>query len=245
MTLVYIIFFSLIAGIGSVTFASILLLIPGKWREHVMPCMLSYAIGTLLGAAFLGLFRQSSSQIGFEKAAYALLGGIVIFFMLEKLLLWRHCHEERCESHAATGPLILVGDALHNFIDGVVIASAFAVSVPLGFATAIAIVGHEIPQELGDFAVLLESGYSKGQAYFYNVLSSSTTLVAGIGSYFFMNYISGAIPYVMSIAAASFVYIAVADLVPMLHRRVGFRSLVLQTILILAGIGTIVVVSHH
>lgn len=210
-----------------------------------MPCMLSYAIGTLLGAAFLGLLNQSTALIGFENTSYSFLAGIVIFFMLEKLLLWRHCHEEHCESHATTGPLILVGDALHNFIDGVVIASAFAVSVPLGFATAIAIIGHEIPQELGDFAVLLESGYSKGQAYFYNVLSSSTTLVAGIGSYYFLSHVTSLVPYVMSLAAASFVYIAVADLVPMLHRRVGFRSLVLQTILILAGIVTIVVVSHH
>ncbi len=243
--LAHIIGFSLIAGVGSVTIASVVLMIPQKWRERISPCLLSYAIGTLLGAAFLGLLEQAVARVGFRETAHVFLAGVVIFFVLEKLMVWRHCHESHCETHATTGLLILVGDALHNFIDGVVIASAFSISIPLGLATAVAIIGHEIPQELGDFAVLLDSGYSKAQAYFYNVLSSSTTLVAGVGSYFFLDFVGWLVPYIMALAAASFVYIAVADLVPMLHRRVGLRSLLLQTALILAGLWTIMSMSNQ
>jgi zinc and cadmium transporter len=244
MALVYIVIFSLLAGIGSVSLASVVLVMPQRWHDILIPCLLSYAIGTLLGAAFLGLLPQSVSAIGLAATSQSLLAGIVVFFILEKLLIWRHCHKEHCEPHSTSGPLILVGDALHNLIDGVVIATAFATSTSLGFATAIAIIGHEIPQELGDFAVLLECGYSKGQAYFYNVLSSSTTLLAGVGTYFFLAHISSVLPYITSLAAASFVYIAIADLVPTLHRRTGLRSMLLQTFLILAGIGTIMTVSH-
>lgn len=243
--LTYVVLFSLIAGAGSVSLASIVLMIRQKWRDILMPCLLSYAIGALLGAAFLGLLRESASHIGFTTASYSFLVGIVIFFILEKLLIWRHCHAEHCVSHDISGPLILVGDALHNSIDGVVIASAFATSSTLGFATAVAIIGHEIPQELGDFAVLLESGYSKAKAYLYNMLSSSTTLVAGVTSYFFLAEVRWLLPYVMALAAASFIYIAIADLVPTLHKRVGVRSLLWQTALILICIGTIAIVSQH
>jgi zinc and cadmium transporter len=243
-TLTYIIICCLLSGAGSVLLASFVLIVPQKRRDALMPCLLSYATGTLLGAALLGLFHQSASRIGFREASYSFLAGIVLFFVLEKLLIWRHCHDEQCSSHSASGPLILFGDALHNFIDGVVLASAFSVSHALGLATSIAIIGHEIPQELGDFAVLLESGYSKSKALLYNVLSSTTTLIAGIGSYFFLKETTWVLPYVMSLAAASFVYIAIADLVPTLHRRVGLRSLMVQTALILAGVTTITIVSE-
>ncbi|NUN08937.1 MAG: ZIP family metal transporter [Ignavibacteriaceae bacterium] len=243
--LLLIILFSVISAFGSVSLAGTVLLIPQKTRTTLLPCLLSYAVGTLLGAAFLGMLPQAVNSIGTRQASVYFLIGIVLFFILEKLLLWRHCHEEHCESHGVSGKLILVGDALHNFIDGLVIATAFSSSITLGVATSIAIIGHELPQELGDFAVLLDSGFSKSKALLFNLLSSSTTLIAGIGGYYFLYWISWVQPYIMALAAASFAYIAIADLVPGLHSRTGLKSLVRQTLLIGLGILTIILISHH
>lgn len=240
-----IILFSVISGFGSVTLAGSILLIPDKIRASLLPCLLSFAVGTLLGAAFLGMMPRAVDSIGTRPALLFFLIGIIIFFILEKLLLWRHCHKEHCESHAVSGKLILIGDSLHNFIDGLVIASAFTSSVTLGVATSIAIIGHELPQEVGDFAVLLDSGFSKSKALLFNLLSSSTTLVAGVGGYFFFSWLSWLQPYIISLAAASFAYIAIADLVPGLHSKTGFNSLIKQTLLIGLGIFTIVLISHH
>jgi zinc and cadmium transporter len=158
---------------------------------------------------------------------------------MEKLILWRHCHLPQCDVHASAGPLLLIGDAFHNFTDGVIIAGAFLVSVPLGIATGLAVVAHEIPQELGDFAILLESGYSRGQALLYNTMSSLATLPGALLAYFFLAHMMHAVPYILLIGAASFLYIALADLTPYLHRRFGLIDSILQFGLILAGIATI------
>ncbi len=166
-----------------------------------------------------------------------MLGGLVAFFMFEKLLLWRHCHDGTCDVHAA-GPLIIAGDALHNFVDGIVIASAFLTAVPLGVATTIAVVAHELPQELGDFAILLDSGYSPRRALAWNTAASLTTPAGGLLAYAGLDALDGVIPYVLALAAASFLYIAVADLMPTLHRRTGGRSVLGELVLVLAGVGT-------
>jgi zinc and cadmium transporter len=168
-----------------------------------------------------------------------LLVGILFFFVLEKLILWRHCHLPECDVHASAGPLLLIGDAFHNFTDGVIIAGAFILSIPLGIATGLAVISHEIPQELGDFAILLESGYSRGQALLYNTISALATLPGALLAYYFLAHMMHAVPYILLVGAASFLYIALVDLTPYLHRRFGLADSLLQFGLILAGIATI------
>jgi len=165
--------------------------------------------------------------------------------LLEKLILWRHCHNEECDIHTAAGPLILFGDAFHNFVDGVVIAAAFLISIPLGTATALAVIAHEVPQEVGDFGILLDSGYSKKKALLYNFLSSVTTLPGAIIAYFYLITMKEAVPYILALSAASFIYIALADLIPSLHKKVGLGTSIRQIILILAGVATILFFRMH
>lgn len=174
-----------------------------------------------------------------SSALPTVLIGVVLFFILEKLVLWRHCHEEYCEVHRTSGPLILIGDALHNFVDGVIIAATFLTSIPLGIATSMAVISHEIPQEVGDFAILLESGYSRVRAFLYNIISSLGALLGALLAYLFFIELHKAIPYIMALSAASFIYIAIADLIPSLHRYTGLKYSIPQLALMLAGIGTI------
>jgi zinc and cadmium transporter len=160
--------------------------------------------------------------------------------MLEKAVIWRHCHSGECEAHGRqSGSLILFGDAFHNFVDGVVIAAAFLISPALGVATALAVIAHEIPQELGDFAILLHNGMGKARAFAYNLLSSLATLPGVVLGWFWLDDVRQAIPFVLALSAASFIYIAVSDLVPSLHRQTGVKASLVQLILMLAGIGTI------
>ena len=155
-------------------------------------------------------------------------------------MLWRHCHDGDCAVHARQGgKLILIGDAFHNFVDGVVIAAAFLISVPVGIATALAVIAHEIPQELGDFAILLASGMSKTRAFATNLLSSLATLPGVILGWFWLDAMCAAIPFILAFSAASFIYTAVADLVPGLHQRTGAKATLVQLGLMLAGIATI------
>lgn len=234
------IFFSLLGSVGAMGGAALLLAFPDAMRQRLLPCLLSYATGTLLGAAFLGMIPQGLTKASPLAISGTVLAGLVGFFILEKLVIWRHCHDEDCEEHGhQAGTLILLGDAFHNFVDGVVIAAAFLTSVPLGIATALAVIAHEIPQELGDFAILLHSGLSRTRAFVYNLLSSLTTLPGAIVGWFWLADVREAIPFVLAISAASFIYIAVADLVPSLHRHATLKSSMLQVALILAGIATI------
>jgi zinc and cadmium transporter len=170
------------------------------------------------------------------------LAGLVAFFVLEKLVIWRHCHDAACEVHGQAAPLILIGDAFHKFVDGVVIAAAFLVSVPLGITAAIAVILHEVPQEVGDFAILLDSGYTRVRALLLNTLSSLTTVAGALLAWLWLERTSAVIPYVLAVSAASFVYIALADLVPGLHKRSSFMDSVLQTVLLVLGIATIALV---
>lgn len=168
------------------------------------------------------------------------LAGMVLFFILEKLVLWRHCHEGgECEVHGQAASLILVGDAFHNCVDGMVIAVAFLNSVPLGVTAALAVIAHEVPQEVGDFAILLDGGYGRAKALVLNTLSASATLPGALATYFRIEEARGVTPYILAISAASFIYIATADLIPSLHRHVTFLASARQLALLLAGIGTI------
>lgn len=242
MLLALIIIFSALGGIGAMSLAGLFLLVPEKTRQPLNSFLISYATGTLLGAAFLALIPHALEHLPEFRVFLVLLGGILFFFLLEKLLIWHHCYNQECDIHRVAGPMLMFGDAFHNFLDGIVIASAFIINVPLGVTTFLAVVSHEIPQEVGDFAVLLESGYSRGRAFLYNALSGSTTLVGAVPAYFFLERIQTAIPYVMAVAAASFIYIAIADLIPSLHRFVGFKNAAQQLLSMLAGIATVVLV---
>ena len=239
MLIIWIIIFSLLGSIISVLGAALLLYFYDSVRNTLLPSLISYATGTLLGAAFLGMLPRALEQNNPDQILGVFLFGIILFFMLEKLVLWRHCHDQQCEIHGTAGHLILLGDALHNFIDGVVITATFLVSIPFGIATALAVIAHEVPQEIGDFAILLECGFSKKKAFIYNLLSSITTLPGAIIAYIYLKEILTAIPYILALSASSFMYSATADLIPMLHKKSRLKENFLQLALVLAGIGTI------
>lgn len=240
MLLLWIVTFSLIGSVGAAAGAALLLVFPLATRDALVPALISYAAGVLLGAAFLGMIPTALLRGDATLILPTVLSGLVLFFVLEKLVLWRHCHERDCPAHIGrTGALILIGDAFHNFVDGVVIAAAFLVSVPLGIATAVAVIAHEVPQEVGDFAILLDNGYGPAKAFWLNMLSACATLPGALAGYFWLAHIQAAIPYILALSAASFIYIALADLVPTLHRRTTPWQSALQLALLLAGIGTI------
>lgn len=232
--------FAVLGSVGALSGAALLLRFPDAMRTRLVPCLVAYATGTLLGAAFLGMIPKGLEQAPALAISGTVLAGIVLFFVLEKLVLWRHCHDGDCATHAHEGSrLILLGDAFHNFVDGVVIAAAFLTSMPVGIATSLAVIAHEIPQELGDFAILLASGMRRLRAFIYNLISSLATLPGVVIGWFWLDTMREAIPYILALSAASFIYIAVADLVPGLHQRTDLRAALLQISLMLAGIATI------
>jgi len=244
MLLWWIVGFSILGSVGAVAGAGAMLLFPDAVRRRIVPVLISYATGTLLGAAFLGMIPAGLAQAPARAVSATVLAGIVAFFVLEKLVLWRHCHDQSCRVHGQAAPLILFGDAFHNFVDGIVIAAAFLTSIPLGIATALAVIAHEVPQEVGDFGILLDSGYGRGKAMVLNSLSSLATLPGAVAAYVWLDAVRGAVPYILAISAASFIYIATADLIPTLHRQVSTAATLRQVALLLAGIGTIALFHH-
>ena len=242
MLILWIILFSILGSIGAIITAAAFLLFRKKIQDVLIPCLVSYATGTLLAAALLGLIPHALEHISPLPVLSTLLAGIILFFLLEKLVIWRHCHNAKCDVHKAAGSMILIGDAFHNLVDGVIIAAAFLISVPIGIVAGLSVIAHEIPQEVGDFGILLHSGYPKKKAFLLNILSSLTTLPAAIVAYFALGTVHGSIPYIMEISAASFLYIAFADLLPELHRKGGVSHTIRQFLLMLAGVGTIILV---
>ena len=287
--LVWIILSSLIGGALSVAGAGIVAL---NARTAAIPMLISYAIGAMLGAVFLEILPEAikvASDVHTMTAT--VLFGILLFFALEKLVIWRHCHGNHCEVHAIhteencpdivhetkpagtkpiatkykavqagkpsigvvehshshdhghdggrSGMMVMIGDTFHNFVDGILIASAFMVDVKVGIVTSIAIIAHEIPQEVGDFLILLHSGYSKKQAFIFNLVSSFATVVGGTIAYFALKHVQGWVPTILGLAAASMLYVAVADLIPSLHKRTELRATISQLSLILCGVGSI------
>jgi zinc and cadmium transporter len=297
----WIIGFTALGGVLSVLTAASFLLLPEAMRTRLLPPLVSFAIGALLGAAFLEILPHAFESPGVKGAhsiTLVVLLGILVFFLLEKMVIWRHCHTHDCDVHGgtnvaidrtskatdvhggtsvagapsgeaqnahrmskatdvhggtvhvhahdmdrlrqmATGKLILIGDGIHNMVDGVLIAAAFLADFHLGVVTSIAVIAHEIPQELGDFAILLHSGYSRSKALLYNVLTSLTTVIGGVAAYYFLSSVQQIVPYVLAIAASSFIYIAVADLIPGLHKRPEFSATVQQVTLIVLGVALI------
>jgi zinc and cadmium transporter len=240
MLILWITFFSLLGSVGALATAAAFLFLRKKIQKVIIPCLVSYASGTLLAAAMLGLLPQALTNTANLSILSTVLVGIVIFFILEKLVIWRHCHDVNCEIHGIAGPMILMGDLFHNATDGLVIAASFLSSISMGLAAGISIIAHEIPQEISDFAILLHSGYPKRKALLYNLLSSLSTLPAAIMAYYALEIIRSVIPYVMAFSAASFLYIALTDLYPQLHQKMEFGSAIQQFFMILAGIGTMI-----
>ena len=231
-------------GVISVAIAALFALsAPASW----VPALVSFAVGALLGAVFLEILPHAIGGAGNLQALFGtVLAGIFGFFVLEKLVLWRHCHVEDCEAHHAdpndrgrSGLMIIIGDSFHNFVDGILIAAAFLQSTELGVVTAAAIIAHEIPQEIGDFVVLLHSGYGKATALALNLLSSLAMLVGALLAYLTLQSAQEWIATVLALAAASMIYVAVADLIPGLHRRPELGATAQQVLLIALGVGLI------
>ena len=253
--LLLIIIFTALGGILSVFAASLFLLMPEQQRDNILPHGISFAIGALLAVAFWGLIPHAFSEVDssqFQSLSGTILAGLLGFFVLEKLLIWRHCHSGSCEAHIqedrqhnreAAGTLIILGDSIHNFVDGILIAAAFLTDVKLGIVTSLAVAAHEIPQEVGDFAILLHSGYTRSKAFLYNVLASLATVVGGVLAYYGLEDLHGSLPYFLSLAASSFIYIAVADLIPSLHKKTDMKNSLQQIALIAAGV--ILICSLH
>ena len=288
--LAWIILASFTGGVLSVSLAALFAL---NLRTAWIPMLVSYAIGAMLGAVFLEILPHAFSEASsIESISITLLFGLLLFFVLEKLVIWRHCHGDHCEVHAIhteedcplthpqagtpgetkykavtaakapsltqvhshahthhhdsgrSGMMIMIGDTFHNFVDGVLIAAAFLVDVKLGVVTALAIISHEIPQEVGDFLILLHSGYSKKQALVFNLVSSLATLVGGLIAYYALQYVMGWVPYILGLAAASMLYVAVADLIPSLHKRTELKATISQVLLIAFGVGSIFLMGY-
>lgn len=255
-----IIIFTALGGVLSVLAASVFLLLPENTQAKVLPHGVSFATGALLAVAFWGLIPHAFEEVGVEhiqSLSGTIMLGLLVFFILEKLLIWRHCHSESCEvhsdaqehhhghshghsAHRSTGSMIIIGDSIHNFVDGVLIGAAFLTDVKLGIVTSLAVAAHEIPQEVGDFAILLHSGYSKSKALLYNVLASLTTVIGGVLAYYSLADLHDSLPYFLAMASSSFIYIAVADLIPTLHQKTEIKTSLKQIVLIFAGVCLIV-----
>ena len=233
---------SVLGSFGGLLVASVFLLLGDGLRVKVVPWAISYAVGTLLGVALLALLPQALERLPPGNALGTLLAGVLAFFLLEKLVLWRHCHDEQgCEVHTSSAAsLVIVGDAFHTFVDGAVIAAAVLTSIPLGITTAIAVATHEIPQEVGDVAILLRAGFSRGRAFLLNLLSGVGGILGAAGMLAASQSVPDLLPYVLAFAAGSFLYIAMADLIPDLHRGGIEGGPIRQLLLIGAGILTIV-----
>lgn len=243
----WIIVASLFGGVLSVICAGLFAL---NTRAQWVGGLVSYAIGALLGAVFLDILPEAIElSPSITSVSATVLFGILLFFTLEKVLIWRHCHHDHCEAHephevsahdhGRSGTMVIVGDTFHNFVDGIIIAAAFLTDVQLGIVTSLAIIAHEIPQEVGDFAILLHSGYSKLRAFQMNLISSFATVVGGVLGYLTLQTMQSWIPTLLALASASMIYVAVADLIPGLHKRTQMRDTIQQVVLILLGVGTV------
>jgi len=227
---------SLIGSLGGLLCAALLLLLPAHARARLVPWLVAYAVGALLGVALLALLPEAIELRAPTDVFGVLLVGILGFFVIEKLVLWRHCHTEECTVHDASASLVLIGGAVHNFVDGAMIGAAVLTSVPLGISTAVAVAAHEVPQEISDFAVLLHAGYSRSRALALNVLTGLASVLGAIAAVLLVQALPAMLPYLLAIAAASFIYVAMSDLIPDLHDR-GRTGLTAVPQVLLVGLG--------
>lgn len=234
---------SILGSLGGLLCASLLLLLPASTRAKLVPGLVSYAVGALLGVSLMAMLPEALISAPAPRVFGTLLAGILGFFMLEKLVLWRHCHSDECEVHGASASLVLIGGAVHNLVDGAVIGAALLTSVPLGISTAAAVAAHEVPSEIGDFAVLLHAGYSRARALALNILCALASVAGAIGAVLLVDVVPNLLPYLLALASSSFLYVAMSDLIPDLHdrgrtglaavRQVVFVALGMTTVLLL------------
>jgi zinc and cadmium transporter len=239
---------TLISSVGSISLAALLLVFSQETQKKIIPGLVSYAVGALLAGALVGLLPEAihhfeALDLGHKIPFFVLLTAILVFFILEKVMRIHHCHNTSCKSHIhESASIILIGDALHNFVDGVLIAASFSVSIEVGIIATTSIFVHEIAQEVGDFGILLHAGFSKRKAFLANLFSSLTAVIGAILGYWFLAKMQIALPYIMMISVASFLYIALADLSPELHKTSTLKHSVKQLLLVLLGVGTILLV---
>jgi zinc and cadmium transporter len=235
-TIVSVLVVSLVSLIGIITLS-----ISTKKLNKFLIYLVSFATGALLGDVFLHLIPELVENNNFTlQTSFYILGGILIFFVVEKIVHWRHCHlphnnGEHTHPFAVTN---LIGDGVHNFIDGIIIGASYLVSIPVGIATTIAVIFHEIPQEIGDFGILLHAGFSKSKALLFNFLSAITAIAGGIIVILSAGIIPSITEYLIPIAIGGFIYIAGADLIPELHKNFETKKSILQIISIILGIAT-------
>ena len=203
---------------------------------------ISFSAGALFGDAFIHLIPEAVEETGFGlKTSLFILLGIIFSFIIEKFIHWRHCHMPHSKEHIHPFAVMnLLGDGVHNFIDGIIIGASYLVSIPTGIATTIAVILHEIPQEIGDFGVLLQGGFSKSKALAFNFLTAATAVLGAIISLVLSSYITGLTTFLIPFAAGTFIYIAGSDLIPELHKEVKFQRSLIQLIAFLVGIGVMV-----
>ena len=233
-TLVSVFIISLISLLGVVTIA-----LKKDFLQKIINYLVSLSAGALLGGVFFHLLPEASEELGFTSTlAVYILGGILIFFVLEKLIAWRHCHITTCEDHPhPIATMNLIGDALHNFIDGMIIAGTYLVSIPLGISTTIAVIFHEIPQEIGDFGVLVHGGYRRLKAILMNFLCSFTAVLGALVILFLKVEVEVVTKVLVPLTAGGFIYIAVSDLIPELRKEIRPLNSLLQLLFILIGLG--------
>jgi zinc and cadmium transporter len=222
--------FIVISLVGVFTLA-----VKDKLLQKIIFCLIGFSAGALIGSAFLHILPEALEETESITVFYYLILGLVLFFVMEKYFYWRHCHEAVCNIHAFTY-LNLVGGGLHNFIDGMVIAASFVVSLKLGVVTTLAIVLHEVPRELGDFGVLVYGGFTKRKALLYNFISALLAMVGAVVGYFISDFTHGFSSFILPFTAGGFIYIATSDLIPELHGEKDLKRSTLAFLAFLFGI---------
>lgn len=212
-TLNWIILMAVINGLLAFAGAFLYLILKNNLNK-VLIFLVAFTTGALLGGAFFHFIPEAIKKISLTAVIAISLIGFVSFYSLEKILHWHHCHEEKDECKHSFTYLILCGDSIHNFIDGLIIASSFIISIPIGLLTSFLILVHELPQEIGDFGLLVYGGFSEGKALFYNFLSQSTALLGGILGFYFLSFSEELAVFLLPFTAGGFIYIAVMDLIP-------------------------------
>lgn len=220
---------SLLSFIGVLTLA-----LNDKILKKILFYFVSLSVGGLMGGAFLHLLPEATESLGGQAFLYVLIG-FFIFFVIEKFIHWRHCHEGECPVHTFAY-MNLIGDGIHNFLDGVIIAAGFMAGTGLGIVATIAIFLHEIPQEFGDFGVLIYGGFSKKKALFLNFVTALTAVVGGILGYYLLSSVGTVSPYLIAFAAGGFIYIAASDLVPEIRKEENMKKMTLNFIVIILGV---------
>lgn len=208
---------------------------------RAMTLAVAFATGSLLGAAFFDVLPEAFKDGGDSMLSYVFLG-MMIFFAMERYIHWNHCHTASCEKHYHPMTYLnIIGGAFHNFVDGAVIAASFLVSIPLGVVTTFAIIAHEIPQEMGDFAILIRGGFSRRNAQLFNFLSALTAFLGAGVTYLFSKEIENVIPMILAIAGGGFIYLATADLIPEIHKETESKNVAIQSVAFVSGISIIII----